>query len=68
MAIHGRYDGSPFQGQRVQTLVDRNEKAGTYHIEWNGTDTKGAQVATGVYFIRLQTQNAVRVHKMLLLK
>ena len=56
------------QGQRVRTLADRNGKAGTYHIEWNGTDTKGAQVATGVYFIRLQTQNTVRVHKMLLLK
>lgn len=56
------------QGQKVQTLVDRYEGPGFYQLEWDGTDARGHSVATGVYLIRLQAQNTVRVHKMLLLK
>ena len=56
------------QGQKVKTLVDRYEGTGFYQLEWDGTDANGHSVATGVYLVRLQTQNAGRVRKMLLLK
>ncbi len=56
------------QGQKVKTLVDRNEGPGFYRLEWDGTNTGGYPVATGVYLLRLQSQEAVEVHKMLLLK
>ncbi len=56
------------QGQKVKTLVDRNEGPGFYRLEWDGTNTGGYPVATGVYLVRLLSQEAVEVHKMLLLK
>jgi serine protease AprX len=36
--------------------------------QWNGTDNYGRQVASGIYFARLSTPNAVRSIKMLYLK
>jgi serine protease AprX len=36
--------------------------------QWNGTDDHGRQVASGIYFARLSTPNAVRSIKMLHLK
>jgi hypothetical protein len=35
---------------------------------WNGKDTNGKQVASGVYFYRLATQEKTMTHRMLLLK
>jgi len=55
-------------GQRVRTLVDREESAGSYTITWNGTSTTGEAVSTGVYFYRFQADDHVETKKMLLLK
>jgi len=40
-------------GSRVTTLIDDYKSAGTYHISWNGKDSKGVNVSNGVYFLRL---------------
>ncbi|HUV29634.1 MAG TPA: T9SS type A sorting domain-containing protein [Acidobacteriota bacterium] len=55
-------------GQKVRTLVNREEPAGSYTITWNGTDTNGKSVATGLYFYRFQAGDHVETKKMLLLK
>jgi len=55
-------------GQKVRTLVDREESAGTYSIAWDGTSSTGETVSTGVYFYRFQTDDHVETKKMLLLK
>lgn len=55
-------------GQKVNTLIDRDEAAGTYSINWNGTDASGHKVATGVYFYRLRAGDYVETKKMILLK
>ncbi|MBU0984854.1 MAG: T9SS type A sorting domain-containing protein [candidate division Zixibacteria bacterium] len=55
-------------GQKVRTLVDREESAGSYTITWDGTSTTGEAVSTGVYFYRFQTDDHVETKKMLLLK
>lgn len=41
-------------GQEIRTLVNALQEPGVYSIEWNGTDTRGAEVAGGVYFYRLE--------------
>jgi hypothetical protein len=55
-------------GQKVRTLVDREESAGSYTITWNGTSSAGSPVATGVYLYRFQAGDHVDTKKMLLLK
>ncbi len=55
-------------GQKVRTLVDREESAGTYSIAWDGTSSTGEAVSTGIYFYRFQADDHVETRKMLLLK
>lgn len=55
-------------GQKVRTLIDREQSAGNYQVIWDGTDKVGNEVASGVYFYRLETDNFAQTHKMILLK
>jgi len=54
-------------GQSVKSYSDFKE-AGTHAIEWNGRDNTGAQVASGVYFYRLEAGKDVATKKMMMLK
>jgi len=55
-------------GQKVRTLVDGEESAGSYSITWDGTSSSGEAISTGVYFYRFQAGDHVETKKMLLLK
>ena len=55
-------------GQKVRTLVNKITSAGSYRIEWTGTDDAGRPVATGVYLYRFRAGDVVQTKKMLLLK
>ena len=55
-------------GQKVRTLVDEYKLAGNYCITWDGTDTSGNPLASGIYFCRLRAGDHVQAKKMLLIK
>ena len=55
-------------GQRVRTLVDEYQAAGHKSVLWDGTDEDGNQVASGVYFYRMQAGDNADVKKMILMK
>jgi hypothetical protein len=55
-------------GQKVITLIDRFEVAGVHRVEWNGTSQSGEEVASGIYFYRLETEGFVATKKMTVLK
>ncbi len=55
-------------GQRIRTLIDVEKKPDTYRTTWDGRDSFGNLVATGVYFYQLDTKNSVITKKMLLIK
>ena len=61
-------------GKRVRTLLDGEiRKGGFYEVEWDGKDDVGSEVASGVYFYRLEaaassTERFVQSHKMTLLR
>jgi hypothetical protein len=55
-------------GQKVKVLVDEHQIAGYKNIHWNGRDDKGKEVASGVYFYKLQAGDFSRSRKMLLLR
>jgi hypothetical protein len=55
-------------GEHVRSIIDEVKPAGRFHIEWNGADQRGRQVATGVYFYKVHIGNQEASKKMLLLK
>jgi len=56
------------KGQIVRTLVDDSLSAGPHMAVWDGTDARGHELASGVYFARLSAGGEVRTTKMALLK
>jgi hypothetical protein len=55
-------------GQEVRTLVDRNQVRGSYTVSWDGTDSFGRPVPSGVYIYRLQAGSYIESKKMMLVK
>jgi hypothetical protein len=55
-------------GRRVATLVSDELDAGRHAITWLGRDDADRQVASGVYFYRLQAGDEVMNRKMMLVK
>ncbi len=42
-------------GREVKTLLDGDQKSGTYNIPWDGNTTSGDQVANGMYILLFQS-------------
>ena len=56
-------------GQPVRTLVAEYQSAGRYAVEWDATNDSGHSLSSGLYFYRLQADEAfLEVKKMLLLR
>ena len=55
-------------GRTVKTLVDEEVAAGRYKVSWEGTTDAGKQVASGIYFYRLQSKENVQARKMVLVR
>ena len=55
-------------GQKIKTLVNDHKTSGSYRILWDGTDDKGREVSSGIYFYRLTSSKFVKTLKMLKLK
>lgn len=51
-------------GQRVITLVDENQPAGEYRVQWEARDERGQSVPSGVYVYRLQVGNRTQQKQM----
>ncbi len=56
------------QGRLVKQLLDAPLAAGRHVVEWNATATGDRPVASGVYFMRIQTGNHTRNLKLTVLK
>ena len=55
-------------GQRIKTLVNGVVSAGTYPVQWNGTDSSGRGVSSGTYFVRMNSEEGIYVTKMMLVR
>ena len=55
-------------GRQVETLVDMPQQEGRYNVKWNAGEHASSQLASGMYFARLQVGDQVAVHKMILAK
>ncbi len=56
------------RGQLVRSLVNDAKAAGSYRAVWDGKDSRGLLVSSGVYFIRMEAAGYVKTNKALLIK
>jgi len=55
-------------GREINSLLSEELPAGDHRIAWDGTDSRGRQVSSGIYFYRLKTEDFDESKKMILLK
>ncbi|MSR83219.1 MAG: T9SS type A sorting domain-containing protein [Candidatus Latescibacteria bacterium] len=55
-------------GQRVRSLVNASQAAGSYAVVWDGTDDRGQRAASGAYLYRLQAGDFVQTRQLALIK
>ena len=55
-------------GRKVQTLLDRVVGVGEREVRWDGTDDRGRPVASGVYFVRVETSDEAGILRVVLIR
>lgn len=55
-------------GKLVRKLVDDVQPSGRYTVSWDGKDSRGSSVASGIYFYRLQAGGFSSMKKLLLVR
>ncbi len=56
------------RGQKVITLVNELKESGDFTVNWNGSNTSGQRVSSGVYFYRMSAGEFSAVRKMVIVK
>ncbi len=55
-------------GREIATLINEKKAAGEYQVRWDGQNSAGQPVASGVYVYRIVAGDRVQSRKMLLLR
>jgi len=59
-------------GREVKRLADGELAAGSHSAVWDGTNSRGDKMPSGIYFYRLQvqtgTESLTKMRRMLLIK
>ena len=50
-------------GRRLRELAGGEMPAGEHSLRWDGLDANGQRVASGLYFMRLETPSGTRVQR-----
>ena len=54
--------------RQVKILTKRAQVRGKHSVQWDATDARGQQVASGLYFCRMQAEGMVLLQKLLFTK
>jgi hypothetical protein len=66
-ASHVKLSIHNFLGQHVNTLVNEPQSAGYHTVNWNGNDSNGKPMASGIYIYRMETDyNSIHTKKSIL--
>jgi hypothetical protein len=55
-------------GQEVRRLLDRHRPSGHYSVIWDGRNSRGEEVPTGLYLYTLEAGGQVFIKKLILLR
>jgi hypothetical protein len=66
--MHVELDVYAADGRRIVTLLEGYKSGGWHSAAWNGFDDKGRAVSSGMYFLRLLTEESLMTKKMILLR
>ncbi len=55
-------------GQEIRTLADTHYEAGFHSVRWEGKDSNGSPVASGIYLYQIQAGDFSQVRKMSLIR
>ncbi|UCE06074.1 MAG: T9SS type A sorting domain-containing protein [bacterium] len=55
-------------GQKINTLFAENLPAGVHSVRWDGRNSRGMEVPTGIYLAKLQMGKTIASHRMVLIK
>ncbi|MFA4923549.1 MAG: M4 family metallopeptidase, partial [Ignavibacteriaceae bacterium] len=55
-------------GRKIAELVNNLQNPGTYKVTWNGKNSSGENIASGIYFYELNAGTFKSIKKMILLK
>lgn len=55
-------------GQQVRILADQHFGAGTHDVDWDGADSEGNRVPSGIYYYRIETCDYSQTKEMILVK
>ncbi len=55
-------------GQEIAVLANGTYQAGTHEVVWNGCDSRGTAMPSGVYMYRLKSGESMHAKKMILMK
>jgi hypothetical protein len=56
------------EGRRIRTLVRDRIGSGLHRVEWDGRDSAGRQVASGIYFLRIHAGDLRETRRIVLLR
>ena len=56
------------KGQLINVITEDRFDEGFHNVTWNGTDLKGNDCASGIYFFRMETRTEKQMVKGILMK
>jgi len=56
------------KGQKITNLCNEILSKGHHTLLWKGTDANGCSLASGIYFVRLETKGKSQCYKMMMVK
>jgi hypothetical protein len=63
-----RLDVYNSQGRLIRTLLKNTMNAGNHEFSWDGRNSTGQAVASGVYYYQLSGRTVLRTKKMILIR
>ena len=56
------------KGEEVRSIINKYHHAGEYFLQWDGADSQGIKMASGIYFYKIISEKRIKTQKMIYLK